>query len=93
MSSEIKNSVYWKSEIDKTQNYLSELIHGELAGVKSTKSSDDTITFQDIDKEIEKCQIYISYCEKQYEKALEEESGQKNEKIKSILYFDREYGY
>lgn len=88
----LKNSAYWQSEIETTQEYLAELIHGELAGVKSSKSSDDTIQLQDIDKEVEKCKTYIAYCEKELEKALEQE-GQKESNKKSILYFEREYGY
>lgn len=88
----LKNSNYWKNEIEKTQEYLSELIHGDLAGIKSTKSADDTITMQDVSDEIEKCKYYISYCETEYKKAIEEEEGV-SEQTKSILYFNREFGY
>lgn len=87
------NSIYWKSEIERTQLYMSQLVHGEMAGVKSTKSSDDTLTLQDIDKEIKKCQTYIAYCQEELEKALEIENGTKSEKIKSILYFERDVTY
>lgn len=92
MIAEIKDSAYWQSEINKTQEYLAELIHGELAGVKSTKSADDTITMQDISSEIEKCKYYLSYCETKLKEALEQEEGNKKES-KSILYFNREFGY
>lgn len=88
----IKDSTYWKNEIEVTQEYLAQLVHGDLAGVKSTKSSDDTITMQDIDKEISKCKTYISYCEEELKKALDQEQG-KEETKSSILYFNREYGY
>lgn len=87
----VKNSEFWKSEIKETQKYMASLVHGELAGVKSTKSADDNISFQDAKQELEKCRIYISYCEDELKKALEEESGEKQNK--SILYFKREYGY
>ena len=92
MLKSIKDSIYWKNEIEVTQEYLAQLVHGDLAGVKSTKSSDDTITLQDIDKEISKCKTYIAYCQEELKKALEIEQGQET-KSKSILYFSREYGY
>lgn len=88
-----KNSAYWLSEKVKTQEYLSQLVHGELAGIKSTKSDNDTLQMQDIDKEIEKCKMYIKYCEDEYQKALDEEQGIKKNKYKSILKFPREFGY
>lgn len=92
MIAQVKDSAYWVSEINKTQTYLSQLIHGDLAGIKTTKSADDAVTLQDIDKEIEKCRQYIRYCEAELEKALEQEEGKKS-KPKSLLYFNREYGY
>lgn len=89
----IKNSKYWEQEISKTQDYLSQLVHGELAGIKSTKSSDDTISMQEVDKEIQKCKTYLAYCQQEYQKALDIENGVKTETSTSILYFNREYGY
>lgn len=86
------NSIYWKSEIERTQLYMSQLVHGEMAGVKSTKSSDDTLTLQDVEKEMEKCQKYIGYCQTELEKALAEENGVDIE-TKSILYFERDVTY
>lgn len=91
MIAQIKDSAYWAGEINKTQEYLAELIHGDLAGIKSTKSADDTITMQDVSSEIEKCKYYLSYCESEYQKAIEQEEGKKE--TKSILYFNREFGY
>lgn len=91
-NSNTKSSAYWREEIEKTQAYLSELVHGELAGVKSTKSLDDSISLQEIDKEIKKCKSYIAYCEKELDKALALENGETPKNI-SILYFKREYGY
>lgn len=91
MIAQIKDSAYWASEINKTQEYLAELIHGDLAGIKSTKSADDTITMQDVSSEIEKCKYYLSYCESEHQKAIEQEEGKKESK--SILYFNREFGY
>lgn len=87
----IKNSAYWANEITKTQEYLSNLVHGELAGIRSTKSSDDSITMQDVDSEIEKCKYYLAYCQSEYNKAISQEEGVKKEK--SLLYFSREFGY
>lgn len=92
MDNIVKDSKYWKGEIEKTQDVLSQLLRGETAGVKSTKSNDDSISFQDIDKMTRECRLYISYCETQYQKALEEEQGKKP-KTKSILYFNSVYGY
>lgn len=90
----IKNSVYWKSEIEKTEEVLANLIKGETAGVKSAKNDSDSLTYQDIGDFAKECRNYISYCQKQYEKALEEEGKKVKEKNKSILYFTRsEYGY
>ena len=36
MIAQVKDSAYWVSEINKTQTYLSQLIHGDLAGIKGT---------------------------------------------------------
>ncbi len=87
-----KDSSYWKSEIDKTQEVLSKLLTGDTVGVKGTKSGDDSITFQEIDKLIKECRKYLTYCENQYKKALEEEQGEKP-KSESKLFFNSVYGY
>lgn len=86
----IKDSKFWKNEISKTEDRMAQLIYGELAGVKSTKGTDDSITFQDSDKEIAQCKSYISYCKVKYNEAITEE-GQTPKK--SILYFNSQYGY
>ena len=88
----LKDSKYWKNEIDKAQTVLSQLLMGDTSGVKATKSNDDSITFQDIDKMTKECRLYIAYAEEQYQKALDEENKTK-EKPKSILYFESVYGY
>lgn len=87
-----KNSAYWKEEITVTQDYMASLVHGDIAGVKSTKSSDDVLQMQDIDKEMDKCRKYLAYCNEMYKKAIDEENGTKDS-TKSILYFNRETGY
>lgn len=87
------NSAYWASEIYKTQQYMSELVHGEIAGVKSTKNFDDSMSLQDSQKEIKKCQVYIAYCQNMYNEAIEEEGGTAKRKGGSILYFNSGYGY
>lgn len=88
----LKNSTYWKNQIDITQDQIAELIHSETFDIQSAKSDDDTITYQSIEERLKTLRTYLAYCEKQYEEALEEESGNKKS-IKSILYFAREYGY
>lgn len=86
------NSEYWLSQIQTTQEYMAKLVHGKRAGVKLTKSSGDTISFQDIDKEIQKCKSYIAYCQREYDNAIEEEGGTGSSRGKSILYFKSGYG-
>lgn len=89
----IKNSIYWKEEIDRTQELLAQLLRGDTAGVKSAKTGDDTITYQDIGAMAKECRIYLAYCQEQYDKALEEEGKKYKTKNKSILYFPSSYGY
>lgn len=84
------DSAYWFNEINKTKLELAQIVNGDLSGVKTAKSDEDSTTLQDIDKIVRVKMKYISYCEEQYEDALNKE---KQVQKKSILYFDREYGY
>lgn len=85
------DSNYWLSEIKKTKLELAEIINGDLFSIKSAKTSDDSTTFQDLEKMIKAKKDYIKYCEFEYETELAKEK--KTEKITSILYFEREFGY
>lgn len=85
------NSEYWLKEKIKTEIELSEIVNGDLSRVKSAKTDEDVTTLQDIDNIMKSKIKYISYCKDRYEEELRKES-QVQEK-KSILYFDREYGY
>ena len=88
----LKNSTYWKNQIDITENQIAELLHSETFDIKSGKSDADNLVFQSIKERVESLRVYLSYCERKYEEALQEESG-KAKKVKSILYFERENGY
>lgn len=88
----LKNSTYWKNQIDITQDQIAELLHGETFDLQSAKSDDDTIVYQGIEERLKALRTYLTYCEKQYEEALKEETG-KSKSVKSILYFERENGY
>lgn len=46
------DSNYWLSEIKKTKLELAEIINGDLFSIKSAKTSDDSTTFQDLEKMI-----------------------------------------
>lgn len=88
----LKNSTYWKNQIDITQDQIAELLHGETFDLQSAKSDDDTIVYQGIEERLKALRTYLTYCENQYEEALKEETG-KSKSVKSILYFERENGY
>lgn len=89
----VKDSKYWKEQKEKAEDRLSELMTGETAGISSTKSNDDSIQFNSISDEYQYLLNYISYCEKKYNEALEEEGAIPKSDKKRLLYFDREYGY
>lgn len=87
----IKDSNYWLSEINKTEDEMAAIIHGDLSTVKSAKTDEDTITQFDIDVIMKSKSSYISYCKNKYQEALKSE--QKEKAKKPILFFAREYGY
>lgn len=87
----IKDSKYWKNEIYLTQEKLKEAVLSETSNVKSTKSSEDTLTLQSKNDEINSLKFYLAYCEREYDKCLEIEGAEK--RFKQILYVGREYGY
>lgn len=87
----LKNSVYWKNEISVTQDQLAELLKSETFEVQTAKSDEDSITYQSIKERVRILREYLMYCEKEYEDALQEENNIPVNK--SILYFEREYGY
>lgn len=88
----LKNSTYWKNQIEITQDQIAELLHGETFDLQSAKSDDDTIVYQGIEERLKTLRIYLAYCEKQYEETLKEETGE-SKHINSILFFERENGY
>lgn len=88
---EIKNSFYWQGEINKTESELSSIMNGEVSVTKNTSSKEDTVQLQDIDKIIKSKLHYIRYCKDRYSEELEKEK--KTTPKKSILYFNREFGY
>lgn len=87
----IKDSKYWKNEINLTQEKLRDAILSETSNVKSTKSSEDTLILQNKEDEINSLKFYLSYCEKEYQKCLDSEGKEKS--FKKILFVGREYGY
>lgn len=88
----LKNSTYWKNQIEITQDQIAELLHSETFDLQSAKSDDDTIVYQGIEERLKTLRIYLAYCEKQYEETLKEETGE-SKYINSILFFERENGY
>ncbi|MGL5960677.1 MAG: hypothetical protein ACRCZ0_01810 [Cetobacterium sp.] len=91
MENVIFDSNYWLLEVKRTETELSELINGDLSSIKTVKSDEDTTMLQDIEKLMKVKTSYISYCKNRYEEELNKEN--RVEKSKSILYFDREFGY
>jgi hypothetical protein len=87
----LRDSKYWSLEIQKTEIELADLINGDLAMVKTAKTDEDTTTLQDIEKLMKVKTSYIAYCKSRYEEELAKEN--QVQKPKSILYFDREFGY
>lgn len=90
---ELKSSVYWLEEKLKTEEYLSELIHGSKADLKSVKSDEDSTSYHDIQNQIDKVRFYLKYCETQYQLALDRENPIEAKPKTHILYFNREFGY
>lgn len=88
----LKNSIYWKNQIDITQDQIAELLHSETFDLQSAKSDDDVITYQSIEERLKTLRTYLAYCEKQYEEAIKQETGETTS-LKSILFFERENGY
>lgn len=89
----VKGSIYWYNEIIKTEDELAQIINGDLSSIKQTKTDTDTITQQDIDKLVSVKYKYLSYCRQRYEEEKAIEDGVDKKPAKSILYFDREFGY
>lgn len=92
MPSEKKDSVYWKKQIDLTQDKIAELISSDTFDLQSAKSDTDTLVYQDLKTRLSSLNSYLSYCERKYEEALELENPLSHKKT-SILYFERENGY
>lgn len=87
----VKDSAYWLSEINKTEDELSAIINGDLSTVKTAKTDEDTITQYDIDMIMKVKMNYITYCKNKYQEELAKEKPVNAKK--PILFFDREFGY
>lgn len=84
------DSKYWQNEIDKTEISIAELINDETVSAKTSKTDEDNLILQDLDKVMSEKRKYISYCKVRLQEELNKES--KIEKP-SILFVPREFGY
>ncbi|MGL5950567.1 MAG: hypothetical protein ACRCZH_04020, partial [Cetobacterium sp.] len=77
----IKDSAYWLAEKNKTEDYLSELIHGSLSSLKSVKSDEDSTSYHEMQDQIDKVRFYLKYCETQYQIALDKETESEGKEV------------
>ncbi|MGL6167441.1 MAG: hypothetical protein ACRC0Y_04040 [Fusobacteriaceae bacterium] len=85
------DSIYWLTELKRTETELAELVNGDSSLIKTAKTDEDNITTHDIDKLIQTKLTYIGYCKNRYDEELSKENN--STAVKSKLFIGREYGY
>jgi len=81
------NSEYWKSEIERTDIALAQLISDEASIKKTSTGNGDELELQSISDTIERYRFYLAHCKSRYNEAL---IAEKSENAKPhITYIGR----